>query len=153
MQHDRLNVERRISSTEAGRPIGEIKTSDVARLMELFQVFFYRFYSCAAAYQLNRAHCYGTGHSNLRRPPHPRARKVQKRYRPIAPMYKPLLHRNGAGYGAGAIRQWWRRDMRITAQRTRRRQISRMRRTRSRTTGIQSRKCQYFSLTKRTNCK
>ena len=43
LQHDRLNVERRLSnvgqSTEAlGSPLGEIKTSDIARLMELFQV-------------------------------------------------------------------------------------------------------------------
>ncbi|KAI0718554.1 hypothetical protein C8T65DRAFT_762698 [Cerioporus squamosus] len=41
-KHDRLNVERRLSnaaqSTEAlSSPLGDIKTSDVARLMELFQ--------------------------------------------------------------------------------------------------------------------
>ena len=45
-QHDRLNVERRLSnaaqSTEAlGSPVGDIKTSDIARLMELFQVRIY----------------------------------------------------------------------------------------------------------------
>jgi hypothetical protein len=34
-QHDRLNVERRLSDTNGS---GQIRTSDIARLMELFQV-------------------------------------------------------------------------------------------------------------------
>ena len=42
-QHDRINVERRLSnaaqSTEAlASSLGDVKTSDIARLMELFQV-------------------------------------------------------------------------------------------------------------------
>lgn len=47
VQHDRLNVERRMaSSTQSGETLahtsmGEIKTSDVARLMELFQASLY----------------------------------------------------------------------------------------------------------------
>lgn len=42
-KHDRLNVERRIANSSPGDgpgtgPLGDIKTSDVARLLELFQV-------------------------------------------------------------------------------------------------------------------
>ncbi|TFK87298.1 hypothetical protein K466DRAFT_491135 [Polyporus arcularius HHB13444] len=49
-KHDRLNVERRISnaaqSTEAlSSPLGDIKTSDVARLMELFQSSLLRYWN------------------------------------------------------------------------------------------------------------
>ncbi|KAI1792392.1 hypothetical protein LXA43DRAFT_887601 [Ganoderma leucocontextum] len=49
-KHDRLNVERRLSgagqSTEAlGSSMGEIKTSDIARLMELFQSSLLRYWN------------------------------------------------------------------------------------------------------------
>ncbi|EJF61846.1 hypothetical protein DICSQDRAFT_59695 [Dichomitus squalens LYAD-421 SS1] len=49
-KHDRLNVERRLSnagqSTEAlSSPLGEIKTSDIARLMELFQSSLLRYWN------------------------------------------------------------------------------------------------------------
>lgn len=42
-QHDRLGVERRIANASSGEGVGasilgDIKTSDIARLMELFQV-------------------------------------------------------------------------------------------------------------------
>ena len=40
-QHDRLSVERRLSNAAEGQgnsPLSDIKTSDIARLMELFQV-------------------------------------------------------------------------------------------------------------------
>jgi hypothetical protein len=36
VQHDRMNVDRRIA--DRGGVLGQIKTSDIARLMELFQV-------------------------------------------------------------------------------------------------------------------
>ncbi|KAJ7291267.1 hypothetical protein C8J57DRAFT_1272083 [Mycena rebaudengoi] len=36
-KHDRLNVERRMSETPPGSDIRNVKTSDIARLMELFQ--------------------------------------------------------------------------------------------------------------------
>ncbi|KAH9929010.1 uncharacterized protein BXZ73DRAFT_48308 [Epithele typhae] len=49
-KHDRLNVERRVSnagqSTDAlGSPVGDIKTSDIARLMELFQSSLLRYWN------------------------------------------------------------------------------------------------------------
>jgi hypothetical protein len=37
-QHDRLNVERRLSEAPVGSMGSQVRTSDVARLMELFQV-------------------------------------------------------------------------------------------------------------------
>lgn len=37
-QHDRENVERRISNAPVGSLGSQVRTSDVARLMELFQV-------------------------------------------------------------------------------------------------------------------
>ena len=37
-QHDRQNVERRISDAPVGSLGSQVRTSDVARLMELFQV-------------------------------------------------------------------------------------------------------------------
>jgi hypothetical protein len=43
-QHDRLNVERRIAeNATASTGLGATKTSDIARLMELFQVRFFYF--------------------------------------------------------------------------------------------------------------
>ncbi|KAF7343412.1 hypothetical protein MVEN_01773600 [Mycena venus] len=36
-KHDRLNVERRMAETPPGSPVQNVRTSDVARLMELFQ--------------------------------------------------------------------------------------------------------------------
>ncbi|KAF7792207.1 hypothetical protein EIP86_003240 [Pleurotus ostreatoroseus] len=49
-KHDRLNVERRISNSITGDgaasgPLGEIKTSDIARLMELFQSSLLRYWN------------------------------------------------------------------------------------------------------------
>lgn len=38
VQHDRQNVERRISDAPVGSLGSQVRTSDVARLMELFQV-------------------------------------------------------------------------------------------------------------------
>jgi len=38
VQHDRINVERRVEEAPAGSKSRNVKTSDIARLMELFQV-------------------------------------------------------------------------------------------------------------------
>ena len=37
-QHDRINVERRVQEAPADSKYRNVKTSDIARLMELFQV-------------------------------------------------------------------------------------------------------------------
>ncbi|KAK6974961.1 hypothetical protein R3P38DRAFT_567656 [Favolaschia claudopus] len=37
-KHDRLNVERRLAETQPGSDVRNVRTSDIARLMELFQV-------------------------------------------------------------------------------------------------------------------
>jgi hypothetical protein len=68
-QHDRLNVERRVASATSGdgsgsTTLGEIKTSDIARLMELFQVRNRLFSVPHCVLIFYRVPCFGTGTSS-----------------------------------------------------------------------------------------
>ncbi|RPD53733.1 hypothetical protein L226DRAFT_469903 [Lentinus tigrinus ALCF2SS1-7] len=88
-KHDRLNVERRISntaqSTEASSsPLGDIKTSDIARLMELFQSSLLRYWNFQPSADVLAA-------SKARRDPESRSGKDAKKEQDSKPSWRTRM--------------------------------------------------------------
>ncbi|KAI0922952.1 hypothetical protein AcV5_009810 [Taiwanofungus camphoratus] len=94
-KHDRLNVERRMANSQAGESLahtvlGEIKTSDIARLMELFQSSLLRYWnfrpdlssaSCSDAQNLHKASSETISSSNRTRVPETSLKDVRVPWR------------------------------------------------------------------------